>query len=157
MKVVCAFPTCGKTYLVRHLEEEDKKSIDFDYGKVRDMFGLSFSDEKGRGSNVISTFYRLCLEAARDAQIDFVFTNEPHIQYNKNMYEVIFVVPNFTVNEWYERVVARGDDPNADWVQFIRTNFDKCVKDWSDLAKNRGFKLITLESGEHLSDKMEAL
>lgn len=159
--IVVAFPTMGKSSVVRNLNRiqdvnprlsKDLQklrnlgitAIDLDYGKYRDMFGFDFSSEKNRGANLISHTYVSVIKALIHDGIDLILTNEPHCDYTP-FDDIYFLIPSYNREGFIQRVEDRGDNMNADWAKFIYSNFDRCVDDWRKLATSNHAHLVKVD------------
>lgn len=142
-RIICAFPGSGKTYATRQ-----GHGLDLDRGKVRNMLGLDFNDEHDHRKTLDKLYINMIRAASKVA--DIIFVNEPHVKFPSGFDVDFFVPPAGTREQWYARIIDRGDDPNAEWLQYVYEHFDECVRDWIAIAEENDYGIWI--SDEYLTD-----
>jgi len=135
MKIISAFPACGKTYAFENYQHVfkmlDSDSSEFSW--VKDVEG---NNTKERNLNFPQNYIDHIIENKDKYDIIFVSSHEVvRRALTKSGIRFVSVIPDKSLlNEWVGRMYMRGD--NEKFIKFISDNWDNFLDDiWIDSSK----------------------
>ncbi len=154
-KLVCAGPACGKTYATNELSKTHSM-MDLDSGKYNWI--LDANNNQVLNPKFPQNYIEKIKEVYNSPDApDYIFISPDRTTIDTLLalgYPIIAVVPNRNLKEVYMKVYhARGN--SIRFIEKMDRAWDR-IMDWL-YGEQRFKKLIILEEGEYISDKLEEI
>lgn len=147
--VICGFPACGKTYLVKN--NKDKLIIlDSDSSAYSWIVERRLDGERTRNPDFPANYIQHIQDNLDKADLILVSSHEAvRDALHKAGIPFIIVCPHRDrKSEWIERCIMRGD--NNAFLKVLLTNWDEWIKQIKAEEK-AGVKVVWLRKGQTLS------